>query len=260
MLAYPEHGAGQPGGLGVPFGAALWQYVVWNGRKAKGLRWVRERFGNPALQPPRKRDFEGALNRGLRRVERRLAAFDVVGNQMVNGLINAGLHASRLARAGRADEAYLLQPGAKFAPIRPELLSAATPSPRGIVRRDLPRWSERFGLNETGKPADSMQKEKDIIRRGFLQSRPVLHMAHGLEQIVAEVGPTLTGWDDWDWLLVLLWNSDAWVWQAIEHAVVWRQLARFHYFPQLAPEQMIELIPPKGREITPPAWIEMASR
>ncbi len=259
VLAYPERGAGQLGGLGISFGAALWQYVVWNARKAKGLRWVREKFRDPQLQPPRKRDFEGALNRGLRRIERRVAAFDIVGNQMLNGFLNAGLKASRLTAAGKRDEAYVIQPGAKFAPIRLELWEEATPSARQIVRRNLDRWSDRFALNDTGRPADPEQKEKDIIRRGFLQSRPVLHMAHGLNRILDEIGPTLQGWDDWDWLLVLLWNPDAWVWQAIENAITWRLLSRFPQMPKLAPEQMIELVPPKEREIMPPAWIKAAS-
>jgi hypothetical protein len=260
VLAYPERGAGQLDGLGVPFGEALWQYVVWNGRQAKGLRWIRDKFGDPNLKPPRKRDFEGALNRGMRRIERRIAAFDVIGNQMVNGFLNAGVRAHRLAAEGRRDEAFLIRPGAKFAPIRPELWEEATPSARRIVRRNLGRWSERFALNDTGPPADPSQKAKDIIRRGFLQSRPVLHMAHGLNRICAEVGPTLEGWDDWDWLLVLLWNPDAWVWEAIRHATIWRLLSGLRQMPQLAPEQMIELVPPKVREITPPAWIQAVGR
>lgn len=260
VMAYPERGAGQPDGLGVPFGEALWEYVVWDGRRAKGLRWIRDKFDDPQLQPPRKRDFEGALNRGLLRLERRVAAFDIVANQMVNGLINAGVKAHRLAAAGRQEEAYLIQPGAKFAPIRPELWEAATPSARRIVLRNFDRWSDRFALNKTGRPADPGQKAKDIVRRGFLQSRPVLHMAHGLNRICGEVGTTLEGWDDYDWLLVLLWNPEAWIWQAIEHAMTWRLLSRLRQMPQLAPEQMIELVLPKGREITPPAWIEAVSR
>lgn len=37
VMAYPEQGAGQPGGLGVPFAEALWQYVIWDRRRAKGF-------------------------------------------------------------------------------------------------------------------------------------------------------------------------------------------------------------------------------
>lgn len=260
VMAYPEMGAGQPDGLGVPFGSALWQYVVWDGRRAKGLRWLRERFGDPELRPPRKRDFEGTLHRGLRRIERRVAAFDIVGNQMITGLLNVHRKAAQFAAAGREQEVYVIQPGAKFAPIRPEFWEKATPSPRAVVRRNLPRWSERFGLNETGASADPKQKEKDLIRRGYLQSRPVLHMVHGLNRICDEIGPTLEGWGERDWLLVLLWNPDAWIWQAIEHAVVWRLLSHLHQMPKLAPEHLVDLVPPKGHEIMPPAWLAAVVR
>lgn len=101
--------------------------------------------------------------------------------------------------------------------------------------------AEKFGLNLTGRSADDAQKTKDLVRRAWLQSRPVLHMAHGFNHIVDEVGPTLDGWEDWDWMLVLLWNPEAWVWRAIETAETWRQRSQFHFTPELAPDQMIAL-------------------
>lgn len=255
VLAYPERGAGQPGGLGVPFAQALWQYVVWNRRRAKGLRDVRRLFGDPTFMPPRRRDFEGALNRGRNRVQRRAAAFDIVGNRMINGFLNAGLEAGRLAAAGRAGEAFERASGSTYAPIKQDVWDRNTPTARRIVHRDLDRWSERFGLNDTGRPADAAQKGKDLIRRGYLQSRPVLHMAHGLNQILADRSSSLLGLEQADWLLVLLWNAEAWVWQAIEHAMTWRLGVPFDRVTDLSPADMIEIIPPKERGIMPPAWL-----
>ena len=245
-LAYPERGAGQPGGLGIIFGEALWNYVVWNGRQAKGLRYVREKFGDPEFQPPAKRDFEGALNRGWKRLRRRSAAYSLIGTQMVNGFFAVGRDAADLTREGRHDEAYAFPAGAKFNPVRPELWARNTPSAHKVVGSDVDRWASSFGLNVTGDPADRDQKVKDLVRRAYLQSRPVLHMAHAMNHIVTEIGPTLDGWGDWDWLLVLLWNPDAWVWDAIEMAETWRRLSQFHFTPELSPELMIALSNPKS--------------
>lgn len=80
VLAYPERGAGQIGGLGILFTEAMWKYYVWTGRKAKGLRHVRERFCDTGFRPPVRREFEGTLERGIRRIGRRTAAYGLVGN------------------------------------------------------------------------------------------------------------------------------------------------------------------------------------
>lgn len=245
-LAYPERGAGQPGGLGIAFGEALWRYVVWNGRQAKGLRFVREKFGDPDFRPPSKRDFEGALDRGWRRLRRRSAAYSLVGTQMVNGFLAVRRVAAKLMAEDREDEAFDMRPGAKFNPVRPELWERNTRSARQVVGSDVDRWAKSFGLNVTGAPADRDQKAKDLVRRAYLESRPVLHMAHAINHVVTELGPTFEGWGDWDWLLVLLWNPEAWVWDAIDHAETWRNLSRFHFTPDLSPDQMIALISPKS--------------
>ena len=259
-MAYPERGAGQPGGLGIAFTEAIWNYVVWNARQAKGLRYVRDRFGDPAFAPPAKRDFEGALNRGWRRLRRRSAAYGMIGTQMINGFFAATAEASRLEVAGRHDEAYQLPKGAKVNPVRPELWIRTMRSARHYVSGDVDRWAKKFGLNVTGKAADDDQKAKDLVRRAWVQSRPVLHMAHGFNCIVTDIGPTLEGWDDWDWLLVLMWHPDKWVWQAIETAETWRRLSQYHFTPELAPDQMIALSARKIGEIMPPAMGAPASR
>lgn len=244
-MAYPERGSGQPGGLGAPFTAALWNYVVWNGRQARGLRFVREKFGDPQFKPPAKRDFEGTLGRGARRLRRRSTAYSLVGTQLINGFFSVLADQARLTRDGRRDEAFVTSPDAKFEPCRPELWVRNTRSPRQTIAQDVERWAKRFGLNATGQTADSAQKTKDLVRRAYLQSRPVLHMAHAIEYVCTEIGPKLEGWDDLDWLLVLLWNPEAWVWEAIATANRWRETSQYHFTPALAPTQMIELILPE---------------
>lgn len=251
VMAYPERGAGQPGGLGVAFGEALWSYAVWYDRKARGLRHVREKIGDPGFTTPKKREFEGALNRGMRRVDRRIAALELVGTQFLNGFFAARGDAARLVAEGRPEAAFVAT-GKGFGPIRPEIWSRATPSPRKVVRSQLGLWADRFSLNETGAPADPTQKEKDIIRRGFLQSRPVLHMAHGLNEIYSERGPKLAGWDKHDPLLVLLWTADLWVWDAIDTAEQWRFFSRFQHAPGIDSTQMIVVTRPEKCEITHP--------
>lgn len=251
-MAYPERGAGQPGGLGAPFTAALWNYVIWNGRQARGLRYVREKFADPSFKPPAKRDFEGTLHRGLRRLRRRSTAYSLVGTQMINGFFAVMADSARLTRAGRRAEAFVTSASAKFEPCRPELWMRNTRSPRQTITNDVDRWAKRFGLNSTGKAADSSQKTKDLVRRAYLQSRPVLHMMHALNDVCTEIGPKLDGWDNWDWLLVLLWNPEAWVWEAIKTASTWRETSRFHFTPDLAPNHMIDLILPKKMQDNAP--------
>lgn len=70
-------------------------------------------------------------------------------------------------------------------------------------------------------------------------------MAHGLNQILADKTISLTGLERADWLLVLIWNADAWVWKAIDHAVSWRKFTSWDRFTQLSPGLMIELVPAK---------------
>lgn len=246
LMAYPERGAGQPGGQGARFAEAMWEYLVWDGRRHKGLKQTRERLGARADRIPRKRDFEGALNRGLRRIERRVAAFDIIGNQMISGFLNGIFRANSMVRDGRADEAFTRPLGSDGVnPIRRGIIAAATPSPRQVVRTNVDRWSQRFALNSTGRSADQDRKEKDLVRRGYRQSIPVMHLTHGFEMIVSDIAPRLDGWDDYDWLLVLLWHSEQWVWDALQRASRFRMLATFPDTGLPPPEAMIELILPQ---------------
>lgn len=243
VLAYPERGAGQPGGLGVPFGAALWQYLVWNARKAKGLRYVRERFGDHDFRPPARRDFEGALTRGRNRLRRRSAAYSLTGTQMLRGFLGAQRKAKSLLAEGREAEVFAGLPDAAYRPFRPELWTDVASTPRRTIKSDVDRWARRLALNETAT-SDRDRKAKDLVRRAYLESRPVLHMAHGFNMIVQDIAPKLGGWGDWDWLLVLLWNPEAWVWEATRHAHIWRRLSFRRYAPGLDASDMIELVAP----------------
>lgn len=253
-MAYPELGAGQPDGLGFRFGASLGQYSIWSLRRSRGLNGVREIFADPNFQPPRLRDFRGTVERGRRRLRRRFAAYDVYGNQTINGFLNAWLEANRIAAAGTPQEAY--EVASPLKPIRQEIRERNTPSARRIVKRDIARWSERFDLHQTGASADPEQKAKDLISRGVIQSRPVLHMAHGLNQILAENDWLLEKSETYDWLLVFVSHAESWIWRAIEHANSWRSAVHWERTGKnpISAEQMIELVlPPRMCGKMPPA-------
>ena len=159
---------------------------------------------------------------------------------------------ARLTREGLQEEAHIIIPGALAQPARPELWGRTRRSPLQIVEADVERWAKRFGLNATGRAADQRQKAKDLVRRAYLQSRPVMHMTHAFNQVCTEIGPKLEGWGDHDFILVLLWHPEAWVWNAIEMAETWRIGARHHFVPDYDPALMIKLLlPEKMRDIAP---------
>lgn len=245
LMAYPERGAGLPSGQGASFAAALGSYVMWHRRRNHGLQSVRKMIGNPEYRPPRRRDFEGALERGRRRLVRRFAAFEIVGNQLINAIFNAGIVARRVAAERTPADAFYVSSENIYGAIRQEIWDKATPSARGIVRRDPEKWAARFSLNETGASADTVQKERDLVSRGFLQSRPVLHMAHGLNQFLADSDDPFPGFGEVDWLLLLIWHAESWVWRALQDAVQWRGVAHWERI-MVGPDHMVELILPKN--------------
>src|SRR3546814_1900820 len=65
---------------------AFWEYYMWNWRRVRGLREVRAALAAPRFNTPRQRRFEGAVERGRRRIMRRFAAFDIVGSQMESAM------------------------------------------------------------------------------------------------------------------------------------------------------------------------------
>lgn len=248
LLAYPEKGEGLPGNAGSNFTMALWAYVVWHRRKTHGLRSVRESFGEEGFSLPKKRDFEKSLHRGRRRLHRRVMAHSIVGNQMINGFLNSIIRASAIAKAEGAAAAYKQVPGSSVAPIRDEIVDATRPSVREIIKRDIARYSDGMKINQTGIPADPLQKIKDIESRGYLQSRPVLHLVHGLDSILAKAEREFSGWNEVDWLLILLIRAEEWIWEAIEQAIAWRSLAGSMRFGSIKTDQMVELRLPKNMQ------------
>lgn len=108
LMAYPAKGEGLPGERGCRLTEAFWEYYMWNWRRVRGLREVRGALGQPHFNTPRQRQFEGAIDRGRRRIMRRIGAYTIVGNQMVNGMLNANQIAFRMKptnRSGLADAA-----------------------------------------------------------------------------------------------------------------------------------------------------------
>lgn len=243
LMAYPELGEGRPAARGSRFTTALWQYYMWQWRRARGLREVRDVLQDSRFKCPTLREFKGVVDRGRRRIMRRFAAFDIVGNQLINGILNSGAVARRMAEAGT--DPYHRYPGAKFVPFRPEVMAEAMPSAREIIRSNPARWSERIDLKNPIETADPVQKERDLVARGFMQSRPVIHLAHGLNQMLADHEAEFYALGDADWVLVLLWNCELWVWEAITLAESWRQASAWDRMAMLSPELMVELALPK---------------
>lgn len=244
-MAYPERGAGQPGGAGVVFTEAMSARMTWSRRKAKGLRQIRRERGNPEFSPPQLREFEGTYFRGVRRLRRRQVAYGLVGTQMFHNFFAAQSEAARLVKMGKRDEALIINPMSRFEAIRPEIWVKAVTSPKALISRNIDRWASRFGVNKTGSAADSEQKAKDLVKRAYAPSRPVLHMAYAIDRAATEFGPAMGGWDEGDNVLVMLVNCERWIWQAIEWAERWRTLSASHFLPGWNPEQMIVLSAPQ---------------
>jgi hypothetical protein len=241
VMGYPELDAGLPGGRGSEFAHALQKYQLWATKRAKGQSFLRETLQDPHFKAPRRREFEGALERGRRRIFRRMAAFDVVGTQLINGFFRVRALASEALREGQPEKAFQMVPDANFGPVRSELWQKAMPSPQQLLRGSPDRWAKKFALNATGEAADPRQKAKDLNRRAFETSIPVLHMAHGLNEAVAKVAGSINGWGKRDPILALVLNAELWLWDAVDAAETWRAMSDFTPMDYLASDRMVEL-------------------
>lgn len=242
VMAYPDQGAGMPGQPGSEFATALAKFSVWSCSKARGLRYLREQYGDPSIVAPKKREFRGVFDRGMRRVERRVAAYDLIGTQMLHGFFEVMRLGAEAIRAGKPEEAYHMHPNGGPSPARAELWQKGTPSIRRVIAGARSHWSRKLSLNQTGNPADAAQKVKDDYERAFLPSVPVLHMVHGLTQCAEKFGPSIGGWNERNPLIAMLLNANLWIEEAIEQAETWRQVS--HHFPGMAPlspDSMIRL-------------------
>lgn len=242
VMAYPELGAGQPGGSGSEFTDILGKFQLWATKRAKGQAFLRSALGDQGFKAPQLREFRGGLERGRRRIFRRFAAYDVIGTQMINGFFRLAALTQTLVAEGRGEEAFHLTADGKVGVPQAHLWKQAIPSPQETISSSLERWSDKFALNLTGKSADRQQKVKDLKRRAFDSSLPVLHMTHGVNHLAYKVSGHINGWNERDPILGLLLNAELWIWDAIDAAESWRLIA--DYVPGidfLAANQMIQL-------------------
>lgn len=241
-MAYPAQGDGREGRPGSEFANALAKFSIWSCSKARGLRYLREQYGDRAAVAPRKREFQGAFERGMRRVERRIAAYDLIGTQILRGFFGVMRLGTDAVQAGKPEEAYHMHPNGGPSPARAELWKKGTPSIRQIIAGAPTHWARKLSLNQTGAPANMTQKVKDDYARAFLPSVPVLHLAHAFCEAARRVGPSISGWEERNPLTAMLLNASLWIDDAIEQAETWRKVS--HHFPGLPlliPDTMIRL-------------------
>jgi hypothetical protein len=241
LLAYPEPDAGQESQPGSRFANALASAAIWRCTKARGLRYIREQRNEPAYVAPKKREFEGAFDRGMRRIYRRGAAYDLVGTRLMRGFFAATALGQKAIKEGRIEEAYHLHPNSSYSPLREEVWDKAMPSIRKVIGSSGDHWSQRLSLNTTGAPADRSQKAKDDYERGFRSSVPVLHMMHGLNQAMHVHGKSIPRWGEREPVMAMMMNAEIWIHDAVEWAEQWRQLAHHGPGMSLGPDDMVAL-------------------
>lgn len=241
-MAYPEQGAGEIGRPGSDFANALVKFCLWAARDARGLTWMRRERRDPGYTAPHQRDFRGPFQRGMRRIHRRIAAYDLIGTRLLHGFFGVCQLGARATREGRAEEAYHLHPSGGPSPARAELWAKATPSPRQLIARAEPHWSDRFGINLTGPAADRTSKSRDVYRRAFLPSVPVLHFVHGFTMCAEKHGPSIGNWERRDPLTAMLLNFPLWIWEALDLAEQWREVAGFADMLDIGPGDMIRIV------------------
>lgn len=241
VMAYPELGTGGEGGAGSHYATALSQFCFWATSKAKGLSYIRSERKNPRFVAPQKRQFQGIIDRGRRRIDRRIAAFELFATQLVRGFFRSCAIGQQALREGRTEEAFHMHPNGGPSPLRLEIMKRGLPSVGQVLASDLEGWSDRFGLNLTGPAADPIQKVKDLKSRAFEPSIPVLHMVHAYNECARKVGPTIGGWEERDHMYAMLLNAELWIWDALEIAERWRNFWHFPNEMSFSPDMMIEL-------------------
>ena len=246
-IAYPELGAGLPDQRGSEFAHSILKFGEWARTKSQTLKEMRKQLGDPSYVAPREREFIRKFESGRRRISRRIAAYEIVGTQLLGGFLSVVQIGRKAIADGRADKVFDMASNEGFSPIKPEIWRKSVLSPRQIIAGSERRWSEKLGLNVTGSSADPLQKSRDLYQRAFLTSRPVLHMVHALNQCAYEIGPSLPRWGQRDPVIAMVFNAEAWIWKALEIAEQWRTMS--HYAPGLAisPDDMIAIVPPGDR-------------
>jgi len=246
VMAYPELGAGQIGQPGSKFANALVDYCLWSAKQSRGLGWLREKRNDESFTAPHKRDFEGLLQRGLRRLRRRSVAYSIFGSQLLTGFFEVRRIGAEAIKIGQPEDAFVSIEQGRFGPAKPDLWQSAMPSIRKVIRADEEKWADRLALNKTGRPSDPDQKVKDLYERAFLSSVPVLHMAHGLETILNETSRSISGWDNREPFSALLLNSEKWVWKALAEAERWRCASSMRIGPFSQGDQIKLVLPSRS--------------
>lgn len=241
VMAYPDRNAGRAGRPGIKFADALAKFSLWACSKARGLPYIREQLGDPHFVAPKKREFVGPFERGMRRIDRRIAAYDLIGTQMLQGFFAVRALGAKAVHEGRAADAFHLHPAGGPSPARAELWDQGTPTIRKILAGAPDHWAEKLKLNHTGSPADRAQKLKDDYARAFKPSVPVLHMVHGFTECAERIGPSIDGWGERDPLTAMLLNANLWIWDAIDLAERWRQVIEYLPGLSLRADDMIKL-------------------
>ncbi|MGQ0533073.1 MAG: hypothetical protein ACT4OF_10350 [Caulobacteraceae bacterium] len=242
VMAYPREGAGQIGAPGQHFAMALQDYRLWRIQKIKGLAFVREASGDPHYMGPKKRSFEGVVERGLRQIDRRMAAYDFYASQLVTAFFRLRQLGALAIREGRANEAFHINAVGEPAPARAELWQKSTPSAHKMIRDSSDHWLDRLAINETGRAADAKQKVKDAYRRELVPSVAVLHLAHGFAEAAHDMEARFGGLGNRDLWLTLYELAEYWIWDAIERAETWRLTSAFPGGLPLTAADMIELV------------------
>jgi hypothetical protein len=241
VMAYPEIGAGQPDGAGFAFAQAQAELLLWSKRKAFGLRPLADELAVRDIAMPKRRDFAGRCSRGVNRLEVRVAALRLYRQQSLLTYLAMRKEAKNLTQTSGGNGPFWIDSETGFLNARTAAIPDIVPSTASIVRRNAQFWFKQLGQNLVGKPADVTQKAKDVIRRNFSVSKPVLHMAHALEHVCKDIAPSFAGWNSEDNLLVLLINAEKWIWDAIDTAEDYRKSTGDSLHATISPDQLITL-------------------
>lgn len=243
LMAYPEFGAGERGKAGAKFADALASYSLFKARQTYDLGWLRKERQDATFCPPQKRQFERALLHGRQRIEQRFAAYDLYGEQMLQGLFQAMAVGTQSIKNGRPEDVYHMNPTGGPSPMRAEVIRASTPGMRKLLSQSANYWASRLGLNEPGRLGESQiaEKAKNLRRRAFVPSIPVLHMVHAFNECSRKFGPRIDSWEERDPVEAMLFNGSLWIGEAIVEAEKWRIKRHPSIGLSLKPDMMVRL-------------------
>lgn len=243
LMAYPEIGAGERGKLGGKFADALASYCLFEARRTYDLGWLRKERQDATFCPPQRRQFERALMHGRQRIEQRLAAYDLYGEQMLQGFFQAMAVGAQFIKNGRPEDVYHMNSTGGPSIMRAEVIRTSTPGIRKLLSQSADQWASRLGLNKPGRLGESQiyEKAKSLHRRAFVPSIPVLHMVHAFNECARKFGPRIDSWKERDPVEAMLMNGSLWIGEAIFEAEKWRTKRHASLGVPLQPDMMVRL-------------------